>query len=163
MSRARVICAGMIIALMPLMIAGCQVGVGARAAPTPMPPATPLPPATPAPGTPLPGVSPVAEERQYPMRRLIVGDTKVIEGYLSVEYFPLCEPVPRPAEWVAPIKLTDLNSGSFVYLNSDGTTKASPEPVYLTEEGREAIEAALRDDSVLEQVVTRPECPYGLK
>lgn len=145
------------VVVLALVAVGCQMRGGAQPAATPRPPATPLPPNTP---VALSVATPVAAERQYPMRRLITGDTKVIEGYLSVEYFPLCEPVPRPALWVAPIKLTDLRSGSYVYLNRDGTAKASPKPVYLTEEGREAIEAALMDDSVLERIVTQPDCPY---
>ena len=89
--------------------------------------------------------------------------TKVIDGYLHVRYLPPCEVVRSPAEWVASIILTDLRSGSIVYLNRDGTAKASPKPVYLTEEGREVIEAALKDSAVVEKIVARPECPYGLE
>jgi len=85
--------------------------------------------------------------------------TKVIDGYLHVQYLPPCEIVPSPAEWVAPMKLTDLHSGSYVYLNRDGTAKASPKPVYLTEQGKATLEAALKDSSVVEQIVDRPECP----
>ena len=37
----------LILVLVPLMIIGCQLGIGAQPAPTPLPPATPLPPNTP--------------------------------------------------------------------------------------------------------------------
>ena len=85
--------------------------------------------------------------------------TKVIDGYLPVRYLPPCEIVPSPALWVASIILTDLRSGSVVYLNSDGTVKGSSEADYNTEEGTTELEAALKDNSVMEQVVARPECP----
>ena len=88
-----------------------------------------------------------------------MGLTKVIYGYLQVQYFPPCEIVPSPAEWVAPMKLTDLRSGSFVYLNRDGILKQSPKPDYKTDEGKATLEAALKNSSVMEQVVERPECP----
>ncbi len=39
----------LILALLPLVIIGCQLGPGAQPAPTPLPPATPLPPNTPVP------------------------------------------------------------------------------------------------------------------
>ena len=86
--------------------------------------------------------------------------TKVIDGYLHVRYLPPCEIVPSPAEWVAPIVLTDLRSGSVVYLNHDGTVKFTD---YGTDEGHAALEAALNDDSIVKQIVARPECPDGLK
>ena len=84
-------------------------------------------------------------------------NTKIIDGNLHVWYIP-CPPIP-PASWVAAMVLSDLRSGSFVYLNRDGTVKESPEPVFLTEEGKVTLEAALKDSAVMEQVVARPECP----
>ena len=129
MSRARVICTGMILALLPLMIIGCQIEFGAQ--PVPMPP----PPPTPA-----------------------ASDQKLVEGYLHVEYIPPCALRSAPAEWVAPIRLTDLRSGSVVYLNRNGTLREGPKPDYKTEEGKAALEAALNDSSVMEQVVARPSC-----
>ena len=84
----------------------------------------------------------------------------MIDGYLHVRYLPPCEIVPSPAEWVAAIVLTDLRSGSIVYLNHDGTVKFTD---YKAEEGKVTLEAALEDSSVVEQVVARPECPDGLK
>ncbi len=149
MSRARVICAGMIIALLVLMMVGCELGVGARVAPTPMPPATPLPPATPAPSASLPasGSGPTS------------ADQKLVDGYLYVRYFPPCALRGAPAIWVAPIELTDLRSRSVVHLNGNGTLKASPKPDYKTDEGRATLEAALKDEALVKEIVGRPACP----
>ena len=162
------------VVILSLAAAGCQWGIGVGAAPTPRPPATPMPPNTPVPPvaryTPAASLTPAApvlpptptlEERRMPVGVRIGNNTKVIDGNLHVWYIP-CPPSP-PATWVAPIILSDLDSGSHVYLNRDGTIKESPEPVYLTEEGREVIEAAFKDSSVVEQIVDRPECPDGLK
>ena len=146
------------IVILPLMVIGCQLGVGAQVAPTPMPPATPLPPDTPIPpsaNTP----TPFEEKLQSSPRSMEL--TKVIDGYLHVRYLPPCEIVPSPAIWVASIILTDLHSGSVAYLNRDGTVRTDPS--YLTEEGQARLEAALEDSSVVEQIVARPECPSGLK
>ena len=85
----------------------------------------------------------------------IGNNTKALDGDLHVWYIPCGN---QPATWVAPIVLSDLRSGSHVYLNQDGTLKASPQPVYLTEESRDLLEAALKDSSVMEQVVARPSC-----
>ena len=82
--------------------------------------------------------------------------TKLIDGYLHARYLPPCEIVPSPAEWVASIILTDLRSGSIVYLNRDGTVKFTD---YRTDEGKATLETALEDSSVVEQIVARPECP----
>ena len=110
MSRARAICAGMIIALLVLMMVGCELGVGGRAAPTPMPPATPLPPSAPSVGA-------------------VSADQKLVAGNLHVEYIPPCALRGAPAEWVAPIRLTDLRSGSVVYLNRNGSLSPNPSKI----------------------------------
>ena len=148
----------LLLALLPIMVIGCQLGIGSQVAPTPMQPATPLPPSTPAPGTPLPAatLTPFEVKLQSVPRSMEL--TKVIDGYLHVRYLPPCEIVPSPAEWVAPMKLTDLRSGSYVYLNRDGTASRF-KPDYRTEEGKATLEAALKDSSVMEQIVARPECP----
>ena len=44
-------------------------------------------------------------------------------------HVPRCPPVP-PATWVASIILTDLRSGSHLYLNGDGSVRDSPSPDY---------------------------------
>lgn len=88
----------------------------------------------------------------------IGNNTKVIEGNLHVWYIPCPQNPDPPFEWVAPISVTDLNDGSKVYLNRDGTLRESPEPEYKTVEGRTRLEAALSDSSVMEQVVARPAC-----
>ena len=134
----------LILLLLSLVTIGCQLGLGAQPAPAPIPPPTPT-----------------LEERRVQTGPEIGNNTKVIEGNLHVWYIP-CPPSP-PGEWVAPISVTDLNDGSNVYLNQDGTLKASPKPNYKTEEGRTRLEAALKDDAIMKQIVARPECPDGLK
>ena len=84
--------------------------------------------------------------------------TKVIDGYLHVRYLPPCEIVQPPSEWVASIVLTYLRSGSIVYLNRDGTANRTKLD-YRIDEGKATLEAALKDSSVMEQIVARPECP----
>ena len=79
----------MIPALLSVMITGCQLELGAQPAPTPQPPATPLPPLAPSAGA-------------------TSSDQKLVEDYLYVRYFPPCALRGAPAEWVAPIELTDL-------------------------------------------------------
>ena len=140
-----------------LVAIGCQWGIGAQVAPTPIPPATPLPPLPPSAAT----LTPFQEKLQTTPRKVEL--TKVVDGYLHVRYLPPCEIVPSPAEWVAPIILTDLRYGSILHLNGDGTVKVSPEPRYASEEAKAALEAVLKDDSVVKQIVARPECPDGLK
>jgi len=130
----------LILLLVPLVTIGCQLGLGAQPAPKPRPPATPLPPSAPDAGA-------------------VSSDLKLVEGYLYVRYFPPCALRGAPAEWVAPIELTDLRSGSIVHLNGNGTLKASPKPDYKTEEGRATLEAALKDSALVKQIVARPACP----
>ena len=141
MTTARVM-ATVWLALVVLLfvVVGCQWGIGARAAPTPRPPATPMPPPAPGAGT-------------------VSSDQKLVDGYLYVRYFPPCALRGAPAEWVAPIELTDLRSGSVVHLSGNGTLKASPKPDYKTEEGRATIEEALKDMALVKEIVGRPECP----
>ena len=146
----------LILLLVPLVTIGCQFGIGAQPAPTPIPPATPLPPVPPSANTP----TPFEKKLQSTPRSMEL--TKVIDGYLHVRYLPPCEIVRSPAEWVASITLTDLRSGSIVYLNRDGTASRT-KPDYRTEEGKATLEAALKDSAVVEQIVDRPECPNGLK
>ena len=124
-----------------LVMVGCQWGIGAQVAPTPIPPATPT-----------------LEERRVQTGPEIGNNTKVIEGNLHVWYIPCPQNPDPPFEWVAPISVTDLNDGSKVYLNRDGTLRESPKPRYKSEEGRIRLEAALNDSSVMEQVVARPSC-----
>ena len=142
MSRARAICAGMIIALLVLMMVGCELGSWGRAAAPnpPLPPAPPVPPSAPGAGS-------------------VSADQKLVAGNLHVEYIPPCALRGAPAEWVAPIRLTDLRSGSVVYLNRNGSLRESPKPDYKTEEGRAALEAALKDKALVKEIVGRPACP----
>ena len=121
------------------VVVGCQWGIGARAAPTPRPPATPMP------------ALPSTEARDH--------NEKVIDGYLRVQYIP-CEPT--GAAYVAPIILTDLRSGSFILLNRNGTVKTSSKPRYTSDAGKTALEAVLKDASLVEQIVARPMCPDTL-
>ena len=82
--------------------------------------------------------------------------TKIVDGYLHVWHIP-CDN--RPAEWVAPIIVTELYSRSIIYLNRDGTVRESPKPEYKTEEGRERLQKALADRSTVSLIVRPPECP----
>ena len=127
--------------LLALTLVGCQWGIGARVAPTPIPPAIPT-----------------LEEGRVQTGPEIGNNTKVIEGNLHVWYIPCPQNPDPPFEWVAPISVTDLNDGSKVYLNRDGTLRESPKPRYKSEEGRIRLEAALNDSSVVEQIVARPSC-----
>ncbi len=139
---------GISIVLISLSMFGCQGGNEPQTPTTPLPADT-LHPATTA--VPVLTVTPLPPVIYYP--------PKVIDGWLDVKYYPLCEAVPRPATWVAPIVVTDLYSQSTVYLRGNGVVKGKPN--YKTEDGRMRLEAALRDSSVMEQVLTRPYCPYN--
>ena len=86
----------------------------------------------------------------------IGNNTKALDGDLHVWYIPCGN---LPATRVAPLSVTDLYSHSKIYLNRDGTVKTSPKPDYRNAEGRARLEAALKDSSVMEQVLTFPECP----
>ena len=99
--------------------------------------------------------TPTIEERKVQTPLEIGNNTKVIDGYLHVWYIP-CESIPSPANWVAPIIMTDLRSGSIVHLNRDGAIKGTD---YRTEQGQDTLEAALKDSSIMEQVLIFPECP----
>ena len=152
------------VAVLSLMVAGCEQGVEVQPASTPVPPATPMPPNTPVPpvasltpAAPVLPPTPTLEERRMPVGTNFGNNTRVLDGDLHVWYIP-CPPTP-PATWVAPMILSDLVSGSHVYLDRNGVVKESPEPVYLTEEGQAKLEAVLKDDSIVKQIVARPECP----
>lgn len=139
---------GISLVLMSVLMFGCQRGNEPETPNTPLPADTPLPAATSVPGT---AATPLPPVIYYP--------PKVIDGWLDVKYYPICEAVPRPAEWVAPIVVTDLYSQSAVYLHGNGTVKGKPN--YKTDDGRMRLETALGDSSVMEQVLTRPHCPYN--
>ncbi|MYC07230.1 MAG: hypothetical protein F4X57_08675 [Chloroflexi bacterium] len=55
-----------------------------------------------------------------------------------------------------------MRSGSVVHLNGNGTLKASPKPDYKTEEGQATLETALKNDSIIKQIVARPACPSAV-
>ena len=148
------IAGGLVLLLASLIMVGCQLGIGAQPAATPPPPATPLPPVSPSANT------PTAFEKKLQTTPRSTELTKVVDGYLHARYLPPCEIVPSPALWVASIILTDLRSGSIAYLNRDGTVKFSD---YRTDEGKATLEVAPKDNSVMEQIVERPECPDGYK
>ena len=116
--------------LLALTLVGCQLGLGARPVPPPPPP---LPTPT-------------------------ANDQKIIDGHLQVNYIPTCALSSVPLTWVAPIKLTDLRSGSVIYLNRNGTPMGRRNPDYKSEEGRATLEAALMDSAIVKQIVARPAC-----
>ena len=67
-------------------------------------------------------------------------------------------PVP-PATFVASIILTDLRSGSHLYLDKDGSVRYSPAPDYRSDEGRKRLAEILEDSSLMELVLAPFECP----
>ena len=121
--------------------------------PTPMPP---LPPA-PAPTAP-PAPTPTLEERRLQTPTDFGSNTRVVDGDIHVWHAPHCPPVP-PATFVAPVTLTDLRSGSHLYLNRDGSVRTSPAPDYRTDESRERFAEVLEDRALMEPILTRFECP----
>ena len=60
---------------------------------------------------------------------------------------------------VAPIIMRDLYSGSEVYLDREGLVRPRPKPDYRTKMGRARLEAVLGNRSLMEDVLTFPECP----
>ena len=112
-----------------------------------MPAATPLPPPT---------RFPAASGVQVPGN--FGYNTRVVDEDIHVWHAPHCPPVP-PATFVAPIILTDLSSGSHLYLNRDGSVRSSPGPDYRTDEGRERFAGVLEDNSLMELILTPFECP----
>ena len=120
----------LILALLPLMMVGCRLGIGTQPAAPPPPPPLPTPTAN---------------------------DQKIIDGHLQVNYIPTCALSSVPFTWVAPIRLTDLRSGSVIYLNRNGTPMDGPD--YRTDEGQATLEAALMDSAIVKQIVARPACP----
>ena len=107
---------------------------------------------------PPPPPTPTDEEREKQTPTDFGDNTRVVDGDIHVWYAPSCPPVP-PGEWVAPIILTDLRSGSHLYLNRNGWVRSSPKPDYRSEEGRERFEEVLADDALMELILTFPECP----
>ena len=130
-----------ILLLLSLLMIGCQLGVGPEPAPTPQP-RPPLPPIPPP-----PAAGDVSE------------NSNVIDGYLHVQYMPSCELRSSPATVVAPIRLTDLRSGSYVFLNRNGTVVTRYRPVYKTEQGQDTLKSVLENSSLMSQIVARPACP----
>ena len=100
-----------ILALLPLMIIGCQLGSEPQPAPRPLPPPTPT-----------------LEERRIQTPTDFGGNTRVVDGDIHVWHVPRCPPVP-PATWVASIILTDLRSGSHLYLNGTVPSETLPHPI----------------------------------
>ena len=130
-----------ILALLPLMIIGCQLGSEPQPAPRPLPPPTPT-----------------LEERRIQTPTDFGGNTRVVDGDIHVWHVPRCPPVP-PATWVASIILTDLRSGSHLYLNGDGSVRDSPAPDYRSDEGRKRFTQVLGDGSLMELILAPMECP----
>ena len=93
--------------------------------PTPIPPA----PAAPEPKRPPPPPTPTEEERRIQTPTDFGTNTRVVDGDIHVWHAPTCPPVP-PAAWVASIILTDLRSGSHLYLT--GTVPSERHPPLIT-------------------------------
>ena len=122
-------------------------------------PSTPIPPATPAPApTPALPPTPTQEERRVQTPTDFGANTRVVDEDIHVWHAPTCPPVP-PATWVASIILTDLSSGSHIYLNRDGSVRDSPTPDYRSDEGRMRFAEVLEDSSLMELILAPMECP----
>ena len=87
-------------------------------------------------------------------------NTKTVADDIHVWCVPTCPPVP-PATFVAPIILTYLGADSYSYLhlNRDGTIKDIKVPDHPTNEAQERFDEVLQDTSLMEQILTSPECP----
>ena len=101
--------------------------------------------------------TPTLEEWRAQTSTEYVKSTKIVDGDIHVWHAPC--PSGRPAIWVVPIILSDLLAGSHLYLNSDVTPGKSVHPNYLTDEGRERFAAVPEDRSLMELMITSPECP----
>lgn len=110
------------------------------------------------PPRPPPPPTPTLEERRVQTPTDFGYNTRVVDGDIHVWHAPHCRPVP-PAEFVASVILTDLNSGSHLYLNRDGSVRSSPPPDYRTDEGRERFAEVLADGALMEVILTPFECP----
>ena len=102
--------------------------------------------------------TPTLEERRNQTPTDFGYNTRVLDGNIHVWHVPHCPPVP-PATFVASIILTDLSSGSHLYLNRDGSVKASPLPDYRSAEAEELFAAVLGDTSMMERILVPFECP----
>ena len=102
--------------------------------------------------------TPTLEERRVQTPTDFGYNTRVVDGDIHVWHAPHCRPVP-PAIFVASVILTDLSSGSHLYLNKDGSVRTSPPPDYRTDEGRERFAEVLEDSSLMKLILTPPECP----
>ena len=107
---------------------------------------------------PPPPPTPTLEERRIQTPTDFDYNTRVVNEDIHVWHAPHCRPVP-PATFVASVILTDLRSGSHLYLNRDGSVRTSPRPDYRSDEGRERFSEVLEDSSLMELILTQPECP----
>ena len=123
--------------LLPLTVSGCTET---------RPPLPPPPP------------TPTLEERRVQTPTDFGYNTRVVDGDIHVWHAPHCRPVP-PAEFVASVILTDLDSGSHLYLNRDGSVRTSPAPVYRTDAGRKRLAGVLGNRSLMDVILTPFECP----
>ena len=123
-------------------------------------PASPTPAAAtaaPAPTRPPPlPPTPTLEERKVQTPTEFGNNARVVDGDIHVWHLP-CPPRP-PATFVAPVILTDLRSGSHLYLNKDGSVRTSPEPDYRTDQGRDRFAEVLEDSSLMKLILAPPEC-----
>ena len=107
---------------------------------------------------PPPPPTPTLEERRIQTPTDFGYNTRGVNGDIHVWHAPHCRPVP-PAIFVASVILTDLRSGSHLYLNRDGSVRTSPQPDYRSDEDRERFSAVLDDSSLMELILTPFECP----
>ena len=137
--------------LVSTVIACAKIAVS----PTPVDTEVPVPTVR---SLPPPPPTPTLEERRVQTPTDYGYNTRVVDGDIHVWHRPHCRPVP-PATFVASVILTDLRSGSHLYLNRDGSVRESPAPDYRTDEGRERFAEVLEDSSLMELILTPFECP----
>ena len=172
--RAMLLLKGLALGALTLAIIACDEP-SASPVPTANQPTTEAQPASPTPPVaqptaeaqptpefkrPLPPPTPTLEERKFQLPTDFGNNTKTVADDIHVWYAPTCPPVP-PATFVAPIILTYLGADSYSYLhlNRDGSVKDIKVPDHPTDEAQERFDEVLQDTSLMEQILTSPECP----
>ena len=144
----------LVMALLPLMMVGCQLGFGARPAATPIPPATPLPALPPSPSTPTPFEKTLQSTGMRSMEK-----EKVLDGNLHVRYLPPCERIPSSSRMGGADHIDGPAFRIISYiLNRNGTRQnENPKPQYKIRAGegytRSRAEGQFRDGAS-----RRPPC-----
>ena len=136
---------------------------------TPTPTNVPLPAPTPTPSeteavtptptsVPPPTPMPILDVTEVHTLTDFGYNTRVVDGDIHVWHAPPCPQI-HSASWIAAIILTDLRTGSYLYLDPDGSGRKTPGTDYWSDETRERFAEVLEDVSLLELIITPFECP----